>query len=175
MLGTLEAEWIQTNKHSRKRYHTRAAKRQTCKWCNACSFETARKQRLMKHYALTRRALSQNGHVMCANPVHLKHFRKQRLMKRQCCVPSRRGGANWGKRRTARPGDRLVSETRPHGTDVAMAAPHDLRRTKSARWDRFATPPRIVWPTWTRAGSVAARPRLGCIRARLTASKQNQE
>jgi hypothetical protein len=86
-----------------------------------------RKQRLMKHYALTRRALSQHGHVMCANPVNLKHFRKQRHMKDSAASPHV-GGTNQGKRWTVHLGDCLVSKTRPHGTDVAMAAPHDLRR-----------------------------------------------
>ena len=38
------------------------------------------------------------------------------------------GGTNQGKRWTVHLGDCLVSKTRPHGTDVAMAAPHDLRR-----------------------------------------------
>ena len=39
-----------------------------------------RKQRLMKHCVLPRRAWSQNGHVIRANLVHLKHLRMLRPM-----------------------------------------------------------------------------------------------
>jgi hypothetical protein len=47
-----------------------------------------RKQRLIEHCVLPRRAWSQNGRVMYASPVHLIHWRKQRLMK-HCVLPRR--------------------------------------------------------------------------------------
>ncbi len=46
-----------------------------------------RKQRLMKHCVLLRIAWSQNGHVMCANPIHLDYLRMQRLMKNSAMPP----------------------------------------------------------------------------------------
>jgi hypothetical protein len=45
-----------------------------------------------EHCVLSKIAWSQNGHVMCANPVHLECLRMQRLMNNSAMPPpSRRG------------------------------------------------------------------------------------
>jgi len=59
----------------------RMVEKWTCAVCKSCSFDTLRKQRLMKRCVLPRRAWSKNGRVMYASPVHLILLRKQRLMK----------------------------------------------------------------------------------------------
>jgi hypothetical protein len=56
-----------------------------------------RKQRLMKHCVLPRRAWSQNGHVMGGKPVHLEHLRMQRLMKNSALSPPCAEAANGGR------------------------------------------------------------------------------
>jgi hypothetical protein len=60
-------------------------------------FILLRKHRLMKHCVLSRIAWTQNGHVMCANPVHLEHLRMQRLMKNSAMSPPCAEAANGGR------------------------------------------------------------------------------
>jgi hypothetical protein len=70
----LEEARILCSKCGRERRHKDDGWRWTCEVCNTCSFETAEVQRFMKNCVLPRRAWSQNGRVMYANPVHLKRL-----------------------------------------------------------------------------------------------------